>query len=306
MADSQAKPLMNGPDPTVLFMTGGTGYLGSHLLHKLVERGNTVFCLKRLSSDLSRVIDIAPQVNWVDLETTDFNDFFAHHKIEYILHCATDYGRKQVDPIRTIEANLILPLKLLHAAVTHGVSVFINTDTILDKGINNYTLSKKQFIDWLETYSDSIIGINVALEHFYGPGDDPSKFVTNVIQSLLSEVESIKLTPGHQKRDFIYIDDVANAFLKLIDNATSLRKKFYRFEVGMGQSIEIKNFVTLVKKLSGNQNTHLDFGAIPYRKNEVMDSNVDISRLNALGWKPEISLEEGLSKTINIEKGKIK
>ena len=237
-------------DTVEIFMTGGTGYLGSHLLRSLVKQGYIVYCLRRASSKMDRVNDIASEVTWIDHETTDFDDFFSAHRIRYVVHCATDYGRTQVDPIRTIEANLILPLKLLHAAAANEVAIFINTDTILDKGINDYSLSKKQFVDWLESYSDRIIGVNVALEHFFGPGDDPSKFVTYIIHSLLMEVESIKLTEGRQKRDFIYIEDVVRAFMTIIENAHSFEHRFYRFEVGTAQTTEIREFVTLAKELS--------------------------------------------------------
>lgn len=292
-------------DSTAIFMTGGTGYLGSHLLRSLVKHGYLVYCLRRACSSLNRVSDIAAAVTWVELETTNFYEFFAAHQIKYVLHCATDYGRKQVDPSGTIEANLILPLRLLHAAAANDVSVFINTDTILDKGISSYSLSKNQFADWLESYSDRIVGINVALEHFFGPCDDPSKFVTYIIQALLSGVENIKLTEGHQKRDFIYIDDVIAAFMTLLENVPNFEHRYYRFEVGTAQPVEIRRFVALAQEFSGNQKTYLDFGAIPYRKNEVMASDVDISGLSALGWKPGVSLEDGLKRTIEIERGRL-
>lgn len=286
-----------------IFMTGGTGYLGSHLMRKLLKQGYRIYGLRRAISRLDRVRDIAEEVTWVDLETTDFNAFFASHPVQYIMHCATDYGRKQVDPCGTIEANLILPLKLLHAAAVNGVAVFINTDTILDKGVSNYSLSKKQFVDWLESYSDRIVGINVALEHFYGPGDDPSKFVTFIVQSLLSNVDSIPLTEGRQKRDFIYIDDVIRAFELLLEKAPRLEHRYYRFEVGSAQPVEIRKFVALAQEISGNSKTRLDFGAIPYRKNEVMASDVNIGGLKAMGWLPEVTLEDGIRRMIAMEKG---
>lgn len=287
---------------TVILMTGCTGYLGSHLLRGLLRLGCIVYCLRRETSNFDRVSDLSSYVTWIDLETTDFTNFFATHQITYVLHCATDYGRKQVDPNGTIEANLILPLKLLHAAAVNGVSAFINTDTILDKDVSNYSLSKKQFVDWLDSYSDRIIGINVALEHFYGPGDDPSKFVTYIIHSLLSDVESIKLTEGHQSRDFIYITDVISAFLTLLKNVHTFKKGYYRYEVGSAQPVEIRKFVELAKEICQSNKTYLDFGAIPYRKNELMTSDVNISKLSALGWSPEVPLLDGLKNTIEIEK----
>lgn len=283
-------------------MTGGTSFLGSHLLRGLVKRGYLVYCLRRASSNLDRIIDIASKVTWVDLETTVFNNFFTAHQVDYVLHCATNYGRGQIDPGLTIETNLAMPLKLLHAAAVNDVKVFINTDTILDKGVSNYSLSKKQFADWLESYSDKIIGINMALEHFYGPGDDPSKFATHIIQSFLRGDKSIELTEGKQKRDFIYIDDVTRAFMTLFENVATFKNRYYQFEVGTTHPVEIRKFVEIAKEVSGNQKTCLNFGAIPYRKNEIMTSNVDITGLSALGWKPEVSLNDGLKRTIEIEK----
>ena len=288
--------------PNVIVMTGCTGYLGSHLLRHLLKSGYIIYCLHRSKSNFDRVGDLISAVKLVNIETTDLNNFFRLHRVDYVLHCATNYGRKEDDPIQTIEANLILPLKLLHAAAVNGVCAFINTDTILDKGINNYSLSKKQFRDWLQDYSDRIVGINVALEHFYGPGDDSSKFVTYIIHSLLSNVVQIKLTEGRQKRDFIFIDDVVSAFMTIINKIPTFKHRYCSFEVGSSKAVEIREFVQLVKDACGNNQTNLIFGAIPYRQNEAMCSEVNISELRSLGWSPKVSLLEGIKKTITIER----
>jgi nucleoside-diphosphate-sugar epimerase len=140
------------------------------------------------------------------------------------------------------------------------------------------------------------------LEHFFGPGDDPSKFVTAVIQALLRKVPSIDFTPGYQKRDFIFIDDVSAAFKVIFDNMPSFEKRLYRFEVGTGRPVEIRKFVHLAKRLTGNTTTILNFGAIPYRSNEAMCSKVNIKGLKDLGWSPGFSLEAGLKKTIEHER----
>ena len=85
------------------------------------------------------------------------------------------------------------------------VKYFLNTDTFLDRRINFYSLSKKQFLEWLKLYSKDLVCANLVLEHFYGPEDDASKFVSFVIQSLLKNVSSLDFTPGDQKRDFIFM-----------------------------------------------------------------------------------------------------
>ena len=224
------------------------------------------------------------------------------NKIDCIIHCATDYGRKEVDPAQTTETNLILPLKLLHAASMGNVRIFINTDTVLDKRIDSYSLSKRQFFEWLDKYSNKIIAINVSLEHFYGPYDNDSKFVSYVINSMLSSGKNfINFTPGQQKRNFIYIDDVVDAFITILNSTNRMKKSLYDFEVGSDNTISIKNFVLLVKKLCDNHKTKLNFGAINYRENETMYTSTNTDKLKSLGWKPKYSLEEGLKKTIDFE-----
>lgn len=286
-------------------MTGGTGFLGSHLLEHFISQNHTIILLKRSTSQLTRIRALQNRLCTYDIDTdpSALTRVFEEHKIDTILHCATHYGRDSQPLSKVIEANLTLPLLLLEQAVHYGVRTFINTDTILDKGVNFYSLSKRHCSEWLDFFSQKLICVNMALEHFYGIGDDPTKFVTKIIYALLQGVESIELTPGDQKRDFIYIDDVVRAFESVLQfTNTQNTKGLYRFEVGTNRSISIRNFVEMAKSMTHNQNTHLDFGKLPYRKNETMDSKVDISALVQVGWKPRISLEEGLQKVIESEK----
>lgn len=285
-----------------ILLTGGTGFLGSNLLRRLLLLGHELFCIKRETSSLERVNFFKHKIKWFNLETSDFDEIISTYKIEGIIHCATDYGRKQFNPIQTIETNLILPLKLLHAAANNNVLIFINTDTVLDKRVDTYSLSKRQFSEWLEKYSKDILTINVALEHFYGPFDNDSKFVTYVIRKMLGNEDSIDFTLGLQKRNFVYIEDVIDAFIVLLNNINKLDNSFHNFEVGTEDSVTIKEFVGLVKKLCNNNTTDLNFGAINYRENEVMNTNTNTEKLKSLGWFPRFSLEDGLKNTIDLEK----
>jgi nucleoside-diphosphate-sugar epimerase len=288
--------------PESILMTGGTGFLGSNLLKRLVRDGHRVVLLKRTFSDTSRIQAELSGILSYDLDTTGLDEIFAHHRFSTILHCATNYGRKEIDPIAIIEANLILPLQLLKRGADQGATTFINTDTVLDKRMNSYSLSKKQFLDWMATYSSQLTCINVALEHFYGPEDDPSKFVSFIVREILSEVTQIDLTAGEQKRDFIYVDDVVSAFTTLLASMNGFGKGLFKFEVGSKKVITIRDFVGKVKSIAGNSTTQLNFGALPYRDNEVMESSVDTSHLNRLGWNPQISIDEGLRRTIESER----
>lgn len=122
---------------------------------------------------------------------------------------------------------------------------------------------------------------------------------------LLHEVDFIDLTLGEQKRDFIYIDDVVEAFMTLVNFSFDVPNNLYRYEIGTGKNIEIREFVQTVKTMTGNKVTRLNFGMLPYRENEIMESHVDISMLSRLGWQPQISLVEGLKYTIDQERSSI-
>jgi CDP-paratose synthetase len=276
--------------------------LGSRLLRNLVQRGESVIILKRSFSQTSRIEDLIHKTFCYNLDEIKLSQVFDRHAISLVLHCATDYGRKHVDPSQIIEANLTLPLSILHLLQKSGGKVFINTDTILDKNVNFYSLSKKQFLDWLQVYSKQVACINIGLEHFYGPTDDRTKFISWVISQLVEGADELKLTLGEQKRDFVYITDTVRAFELILDRAFEMQPGFFEFQVGSGELIEIRELVKLAKQLSGNQKTKLLFGALPYRKNEVMASEVRLGPLAELGWKPSVSLVEGLKEMITSER----
>jgi CDP-paratose synthetase len=286
---------------TVL-VTGGTGFLGAHLVRRLVDDGRRVILAKRSASSTVRIADLAPRLTMFDLDRQPLEDIFMKYRVDLVLHCATDYGRKQTPPSQVIDANLVLPLKLLELAAEAKTRAFINTDTILDKRVSFYALSKQQFSEWLAAFSSRLTGINVALEHFFGPGDDATKFVSRMVSDVVAGVDRIELTPGEQKRDFIYIDDVVDAFMILIDRSAALPSGCHSFEIGTGRKTSIQEFMRLLSRLSGNTRTRLEFGAIPYRENEAMETNVDLSGLKALGWSARVPLEEGLRRTIENER----
>ncbi|GAL92642.1 NAD-dependent epimerase/dehydratase family protein [Microcystis aeruginosa] len=288
-----------------ILLTGGTGFLGSHLAKRLVYEGFDVIIIKRSTSKLSPLESIINQVRFYDLDSIDIEKIFQENVIDIIIHCATNYGRFAVPPTDIIQANLFLPLKILQIAENYPVKTFINTDTILDKRVSYYSLSKKHFLDWLYLFSQKMVCISVALEHFYGPFDDRSKFVSKIILDLLHEVDFIDLTLGEQKRDFIYIDDVVEAFMTLVNFSFDVPNNLYRYEIGTGKNIEIREFVQTVKTMTGNKVTRLNFGMLPYRENEIMESHVDISMLSRLGWQPQTSLVEGLKYTIDQERSSI-
>jgi CDP-paratose synthetase len=279
-----------------ILLTGATGYLGSYLAKALVAQGHNLIIFKRKNSSLLRIESIIPMTVLYDIENLDYSvPFNAHGKIDVVIHTATCYGRHGETPSEVFQANTEFPLRLMDAAKATGVDIFINTDTILEKYMNLYSLSKSQLLEWGKFFCihNKMFFVNMRLEHFYGPGDADSKFTTHVMNSCLQNVPELELTFGEQKRDFIYIDDVVSAYLIILDKLAGLPDFFNDFHVGSGVAVSIRDFVEKVHHITGSQ-THLAFGSVPYRKGDVMSSKANIEPLMKLGWSCKISLEQGL------------
>jgi len=281
---------------TVL-LTGATGFLGSHLLKALLSAGYKVVILKRSTSNTWRIASMLNQIISYDIDRVSLTQAFEDQHINSVIHTACHYGRND-DPVHQIvETNLMFGLKLLDTATFFNTDTFVNTDTLSHKNLNEYSLSKNQFLEWLRRRSHKIQVINFKLEHIYGPKDDVKKLVPWVLYQLKENIEEIKLTQGEQKRDFIYVDDVVSAYLKILEKSPIL-PEFNEFDVGTGESVTVKQFLEQLKA-SYEMNfrislTRLAFGKIPYREGELMTVEVNNMPLLGLGWKNETKLEDGL------------
>jgi CDP-paratose synthetase len=286
--------------PTIL-LTGATGFLGSHLLEALLNQGYPVVVLKRSTSNLWRIEHLTGQYQSYDVDKAPLEKAFEEQRIDCVIHTACHYGRNG-DPISDIvESNLMFGLRILDACLKFNTDTFFNTDTLLQKHLNVYTLSKKQFVEWLTQASDKIQVVNLKLEHMYGPKDDTTKFVPWVISQLQQSVAEIKLTKGEQQRDFIYIDDVVSAYLTVLEQAKKL-PSFSEFDVGTGQLVTVRGFLEQLKEVYeanfGSTDTKLAFGAIPYREGEMMTVEVDNKALLGLGWLPTTNMQQGLERIL--------
>lgn len=289
-------------------VTGGNGFLGSHLVAALLERGDSVTVLERSSSDTSRISGILPRISFFSLDEGGLDRTFdGADRFDLVFHTAVSYGREGETALEVFEANTLFALCVLESAVKYRAAVFVNMDTSMPDSLNAYTLSKKQFVRWGRYFANkkAIRFLNVELEHFYGSGDGGSKFTTYVIRSLVENVPEIALTQGEQKRDFIYIDDAVSAILLLADEVHAAGSRagehFFNCPVGSGKAVSIRKFAELVKRITGSE-TELKFGALPYRENEVMFSEADTTTLREVGWAPAFILEEGVRKMVEAEK----
>lgn len=277
-----------------ILLTGATGYLGSELLKYWLSLGHQSIILKRSTSNLYRIENEMKSCTFYDVDTPGWQNVFSDHKIDAVVHTAASYGRKGETFAEVVEANSLFPVKLLDLAINASVPYFINTASSLPKTINDYSLSKAHFQDWLNQKKGQIHTINMVLEYFYGPGDDDWKFISMVVKKLLNNESSIDFTSGQQKRDFIYIDDVISAYDIVLDNL-DVFPSGTNVPLGSGESYTLRSVVELSKKVLNNSSTYLNFGAIPDRNGELLDQKADVSILKKLGWKINFPLEKGLN-----------
>ncbi len=286
-----------------LLITGINGYLGS----KLAIRYSDTYKIIGLEYDCTDLY----RLKEYDFEVFDSKDgisdtLFKSHKIDGIIHTATFYGRNKELVSEMSYSNTYLPQLLLEKAIKNGCELFINTDTVLERFTSSYSLTKKQFGDWLIYYSkkSNIKVVNLKLEHFFGPGTSNTNFITLMIQKMLNNDSSIALTMCEQNRDFLYIDDL----LRVYDFIFEIYNDFENYEdfiVGSGRNSNLKEILEFIKKETSSSSI-LDYGAIPYRVNELMESSNDVSRLNNLGWYAETTMNDGLIRTIKYERNNLK
>lgn len=288
---------------TEILITGGNGFLGSHLVGRLLEDDNiSLILIHREKSSFQRLLSHPKFASLIryNLDSSTIEEIFSKHQIKCIIHVATEYGRHNPSPSKILETNLILPIKLIETGVKYGLEVFINTDSYFNKdnfsytSLLDYSLSKKSLNIWLKYFSKRVKIVNLVLEHIFGESDSSDKFVESMIQKIaVQKVSSVDLTHGHQKRDFIYVKDVVEAYVKVVDFAFKNKFTYKVFEVGTGHSIQIAQLVLLIKEIS-QSSTDLIFGKLPYRSDEIMDSFADTSELENLGWSPSHQLESAL------------
>jgi len=278
----------------VIFISGASGYLGSLLVNALSVE-HDVYALIRRTSSKDRLQQGFINIIYID-EYSELENAFKMYSPELIINTAALYGRKGELLSELVEANISFPVKLLELAGKYKSKAYINTGTSLPGNISTYASTKNAFVNLAKFKSEMRVKfINIELEHFYGPKDDSSKFISYVIDACLKG-ENIDLTTGLQTRDFIYIDDVIMAYKVVIKNIPKL-DYFENIPLGSGVAPTIQSVVKLIHKCS-NSKSRIEFGAKPIRENELMHSCANINKIESLGWSSCVELKSGIQKVI--------
>lgn len=284
-----------------ILLTGATGFLGSHLLRGLIDNDYELIILKRSFDQVWKIKELQSRIQSYDIDGIDIEDVFKKNKIDVIVHLATDYGKDaQGKANRLIESNIGFPVRLLELAVSFGIKYFINTHTASSSKYLFYSATKNAFLEIADFYSANynLAFVNMVIEYMYGERDDDIKLIPDIINKIFKG-EEIKASKGEQKRDFIYVGDVVNAYLLLLKQLDKIRGNFTEFNVGTGEVMTFKTFIGKIEK-SIKKKAMVNWGSVPYRKNELFYSKADVRYINeVLGWSPEVSLKQGLLKTLD-------
>lgn len=292
-----------------VLITGASGFVGSYVTKALLAAGFKVSATCRQKKiNLWRLEGIKDRIEWINVDTLDsIGRIFESTRFSAVIHLATDYGRTgDYNEPDLVYSNILFPLTLIAAANQKGIKLFINTDTFLNSKdlkygyLKGYTLSKKHFLDWLSIFSETygIRVVNMKLFHAYGPLDSGNKFVPSIIRLCL-EGGVIPMTSGKQARDFIYVDDVASAFMAVLaKELESNSDGLVSLDIGTGSMCSIREFVNTANRLMGGK-ASIDYGALPDRPGEPYFAISNIEGIAQYGWHSMITIEAGLKSVID-------
>lgn len=280
-----------------VFMTGATGYLGSNVAKMLLNNGYKVIAVKRQKSNTNRINSILINPNFLLFDVDEIKQIFEMQNVDLVLHLATCYGRNNETKAEIHQSNVFFPTQILELAIKKNVPYFINTHTVLKASVNVYSSTKHQFYNHFNASKKSFKNIvNIIPEYFYGPQDDDWKLITMILSKLANNEPSIDFSNGSQKRNFVYIDDMVEAFRIIIENLFLIKTE-NQIYIGSNEIFTIKQLAEICKSKMPNTQTQYNFGILPDRVDEI--EYYSNEKITNLGWMVKTTIEEGIIKMIN-------
>jgi len=304
------------PDEKIL-VTGGTGFIGVHLLRALCASGLRPSALTRKRETLKSLADdLKEQVRWTELDLRDgeaVQHFIQAERPDVIFHLAGTRGRgSQEESARLCaELNVRATANVLEAAKSAGVRRVILVGSADEYGRQAGPLKESLDLQPTSVYGDSKAEATllarkmfeeeavpvVILRPFtvYGPQQPREMFVAEAVECAVSGMP-FKMSEGTQKRDLIFVDDVIGALLAA---ASAQQLEGEVINIGSGEAESLRDVAQLIWDISGSR-APLLIGARTATEQETHDTWADITLAQQiLDWEPRVTLEEGLRATID-------
>ena len=306
----------------MIIVTGGVGFLGSHLIDKLLLREEMIICLDNLyTSSLSNLEQIKNNkyYRFINHDVTDPLDDSLFEDIRYIfnLACPASPVHYQYDPIKTVRTNVLGTFHSLQLAEKHDAQLFqASTSEVYGDplehpqketywgnvnpiGIRSCYDEGKRLAECLlfDYHRQKKIKIKVArIFNTYGPrmAINDGRVVSNFIIQALTGQNITIYGNGHQTRSFCYVDDLIDGILSLSFSTDTA----FTGPVNLGNPVEFRliDLAETILRLT-KSSSKIVFEKLPADDPRQRQPNIDLAK-SALGWEPQIQLEEGLEKTI--------
>lgn len=321
--------------PTRMLVTGGAGFIGSTLVDRLLADGHTVTVLDDLSHGKLSNLEGARAVEsdegiggggrftfvQGDVLSVDWDELLAAARPEVVFHLAAqiDVRESVADPVHDAELNIIGTIKLADAARRNGVRKIVFTSSggsiyglpeefpvseeVPVRPLSPYAASKSAGEMYLDMFR-RLYGLDcshIAPANVYGPRQDPhgeAGVVAIFAQRLLAGQSTRVFGEGDNTRDYVYVGDVVDAFVRAAGEAGS----GMRFNIGTGVETTDRRLHSLVAEAAGAED---DPERAPARPGDVPRSSLDPSLAReVLGWEPTVDVAEGVRRTVDYFRGR--
>lgn len=305
-----------------ILVTGGAGFIGSHLVDTLVKRGYNVVVIDNLSTGFKSNLNPEAKFYQLDICSAVIDKIFQKEKFDYLFHLAAqvDVRKSLQNPILDVEVNISGSLNLFRSCQKHGIKkiIFASSGGAIygepdfipanerhpEMPISPYGVAKLSVEKYLHFYKEiyKIPYVAVRYSNVYGPRQNPkgdSGVVAIFSEKLLKDEPVTIFGEGKQTRDYLYVMDAVSAALKALNSKAS-----GSFNIGTGKEITVNQLYRMMKSHSGSKSRVIH---APFRAGEQRRSCIDYTKArNYLGWKPAFNLESGLNLTLKYYAEKIK
>ncbi len=298
-----------------VLVTGGAGFIGSHLTNKLVSLGAKVSVTVKYNSiiDCPRLVNIWDKVNIIeaDLRNTDSVLDMRNNSFDVVFHLAAynHVGDSFKHVIENVNSNLISTINLLNYGpkikkfIHMGTSEIYGLQSKLPFNVKEkpnpmspYAVTKysSELFALLKSKSSKIKLLCVRPFNTFGPFQSEKAIIPEMIIKCLLNRE-IKTTEGRQTREFNYIDNIIEGILFLNKKVSHSLEPI---NIGSNRPISIRDLVKKIHNYTGSK-SKLKIGALKYRPNEIWKMQANNKFITSKGWKPKINFDDGLKLTIS-------